>query len=151
MAGNVNKVFLMGNLTRDIEMRQFPSGGNVGSFGLAVNEKYKDRNDQWVERVDFIDCDIFGKRAEAMAKYLGKGQAVFIEGRLRLDQWEDKQGQKRSKLKVVVTDFQFVGGPRDGGGGGGNRGGGGNTYASAPAAAGSGGDYEPVPDDDIPF
>ena len=149
MAGNVNKVFLMGNLTRDIEMRQFPSGGQVGKFGLAVNERYKDRNEQWQERANFIDCEIFGRRAEVMAQYLGKGRAVFIEGKLRLDQWEDQQGQKRSKLKVVVDDFQFVDGPRgEGGKGGGNSGGG--SYANAGAPAG-GGDYEPVPDDDIPF
>ncbi|MCA9294274.1 MAG: single-stranded DNA-binding protein [Phycisphaerales bacterium] len=148
MAGNVNKVFLMGNLTRDIELRQFPSGGAVGKFGLAVNEKFRDRNDQWQERANFIDCEIFGKRAEVMAQYLGKGRAVFIEGKLRLDQWEDQQGQKRSKLKVVVDDFQFVDGPRDGGGGGG--GGGGRSYANAPSSSGPG-DYEPVPDDDIPF
>jgi len=152
MAGNVNKVFLMGNLTRDVELRSLPSGMSVGSFGLAVNEKFKDRNEQWQERANFIDCEIFGRRAEVMQQYLGKGRAVFIEGKLRLDQWQDKQGQNRSKLKVVVEDFQFVDskGGGDGGGGGSYSGGRG---APAHAGASSGGDpgYEPVSEDDIPF
>jgi single-strand DNA-binding protein len=165
MAGNVNKVFLMGNLTRDIELRQLPSGASVGSFGLAVNERFKDRNDQWQERANFIDCEIFGRRAEVMQQYLHKGRPVFVEGKLRLDQWQDQQGQNRSKLKVVVDDFQFVdsrneaGGGGGGGGGGGYGGGGGGGYQQQGggggggnyAAAGSQGDHAPVGDDDIPF
>ena len=116
-----NKVLLMGNLTRDIEIKQFSGGTSVGKLGLAVNEKYKDRNDQWVERVNFIDCDVFGRKAEVMAQYLTKGSPVFIEGKLRLDTWQDKNdGSNRSKLKVVIDNFQFVGG---GQGGGGNQGG----------------------------
>ena len=110
MPGNVNKVFLMGNLTRDLEMRALPSGLNVGSFGLAVNERFKSKDGEWQERANFIDCEIFGNRAEVMARYLSKGSPVFIEGKLRLDMWDDKQGQKRSKLKVVVDNFEFVGG-----------------------------------------
>lgn len=109
MAGNVNKVFLMGNLTRDVEMRSMPSGASVGSFGIAVNERFKAKDGEWQERAHFIDCEIFGARAEAMSKYIGKGSPVFLEGRLRLDQWQDKQGQNRSKLKVVVDNFEFVG------------------------------------------
>ena len=151
MAGNVNKVFLMGNLTRDIELRQLPSGANVGSFGLAVNERFKDRNDQWQERANFIDCEIFGRRAEVMSQYLQKGKPVFIEGKLRLDQWQDQQGNNRSKLKVVVDDFQFV--DSGGGAGGGGRGGGGGNeqQGGAPQGSPAGGGYEPVPEDDIPF
>lgn len=159
MAGNVNKVLLMGNLTRDIEMRQFPSGGSVGKFTIAVNERYKDRNEQLQERVSFIDCEVFGRKAEVMAQYLGKGRPVFIEGRLRLDKWEDKKsGENRSKLKVVVDDFQFVdsrGGSGGGGGpdsGSGYSGGGGDndsrSYEPGPQASPA---YESLDDDDIPF
>ena len=154
MAGNVNKVLLMGNMTRDIEMRQFPSGGSVGKFTLAVNERYKDRNEQWQERANFIDCEVFGRKAEVMAQCLGKGRPVFIEGKLRLDKWEDKQsGQNRSKLKVVVDDFQFVdsrGGSSDGGpsGGSGYSSSDNDSYGSSQQASPA---YEALDDDDIPF
>ena len=158
MAGNVNKVLLMGNITRDIEMRQFPSGGSVGKFTIAVNERYKDRNEQWQERANFIDCEVFGRKAEVMAQYLGKGRPVFIEGKLRLDKWEDKQsGENRSKLKVVVDDFQFVdsrGGEAPGGGGG--RSSGGTNYSSSDdggygSSQQTSPAYESLDDDDIPF
>jgi single-strand DNA-binding protein len=156
MAGNVNKVLLMGNLTRDIEMRQFPSGGSIGKFTLAVNERYKDRNEQWQERANFIDCEAFGRKAEVMAQYLSKGRPVFIEGKLRLDKWEDKQsGENRSKLKVVVDDFQFVDSKGGAGGGGGPSGG--SDYSSSnddrsydPGPQSSPA-YESLGDDDIPF
>lgn len=149
-----NKVLLMGNLTRDIELRQLPSGASIATIGLAVNERYKDKNDQWVERANFIDCEMFGRRAEVMAQYLSKGSPVFIEGRLRLDTWQDKNdGSNRSKLKVVVENFEFVGGGQGGGGGGG---GGGRSSGPRrqPAGQQSGGydDYaEQVSPDDIPF
>lgn len=109
MPGNVNKVFLMGNLTRDVEIRALPSGMDIGSFGLAVNERFKSKDGDWQERANFIDCDIFGKRAQAMARFLQKGSPVFLEGKLRFEEWE-KDGVKRSKLKVVVDNFEFVGG-----------------------------------------
>ena len=151
-----NKVLLMGNLTRDIELRQLPSGASIATIGLAVNERYKDKNDQWVERANFIDCEMFGRRAEVMAQYLSKGSPVFIEGRLRLDTWQDKNdGSNRSKLKVVVENFEFVGGGQGGGGGGG---GGGGRSSSGPRRqpagqqSGSYDDYaEQVSPDDIPF
>ena len=146
MAGNVNKVFLMGNLTRDLEMRALPSGTNVGSFGIAVNERFKSKDGEWQERANFVDCEIFGARADAMSRFLGKGSPVFIEGKLRLDQWEDTQGQKRSKLKVVVDNFEFVGGGRDAQGGGGGGGGGSRkTQVSVPD------DGPAIDHDDIPF
>lgn len=164
MAGNVNKVFLMGNLTRDVEMRALPSGMSVASFGLAVNERFKDREGNWQERANFIDCEMFGARAEAFAKYLGKGSPAFLEGRLRLDQWEDRDGNKRSKLKVVVDNFEFIGGGKDNAGGGGGGGGyaksasgGGGGYSSSGGGGGGGGgsdgggSYDMPPDDDIPF
>ncbi len=148
MAGNVNKVFLMGNLTRDVEMRSLPSGMNVGNFGIAVNERFKSKDGEWQERVNFIDCEVWGRTAEIMSQYLKKGRPAFIEGRLRLDQWEDKQGQKRSKLKVVVDNFQFVDSRTDGGGGGGggsSGGGSGQSQVSVPD------DSPAIDHDDIPF
>ena len=150
-----NKVLLMGNLTRDIELRQLPSGASIATIGLAVNERYKDKNDQWVERANFIDCEMFGRRAEVMAQYLSKGSPVFIEGRLRLDTWQDKNdGSNRSKLKVVVENFVFVGGGQGGGGGGGGGGGRSSGPSRQPAGQQAGGydDYaEQVSPDDIPF
>ena len=150
-----NKVLLMGNLTRDIELRQLPSGASIATIGLAVNERYKDKNDQWVERANFIDCEMFGRRAEVMAQYLSKGSPVFIEGRLRLDTWQDKNdGSNRSKLKVVVENFEFVGGGQGGGGGGGGGGGRSSGPRRQPAGQQAGGydDYaEQVSPDDIPF
>lgn len=154
MAGNVNKVFLMGNLTRDVELRHTQSNLAIAKFGLAVNERFKDREGNWQERANFIDCEMFGARAEAFARYLAKGRPVFIEGRLRLDQWEDKNsGQKRSKLVVVADSFEFVDAP--GGGSGGGGGGGGRAPAGARSGGGGGGggqSYDDIPpDDDIPF
>jgi single-strand DNA-binding protein len=118
-----NKVILMGKLTRDVEMRALPSGSSVAQFGLAVNERFKGSDGQWQERANFIDCEMFGNRAEAFGKFHSKGSTAFIEGKLRLDQWQDKDGSKRSKLKVVAESFEFVGGkgdapdePRRGGG-----------------------------------
>ncbi|MFT5080575.1 MAG: single-strand DNA-binding protein [Planctomycetota bacterium] len=132
-----NKVILMGNLTRDPEMRHTQSGMAVCSASIAVNEKFKDAGGEWQERSTFVDVTIWGKRGEAFAKFHKKGASAFIEGKLRLDQWEDKQsGQKRSKLFVVGDNWEFVGGAREGGGQGGGGGGGdswGGGQASAPA------------------
>lgn len=153
MAGSFNKVILLGNLTRDVEVRSLPSGMTVAQFGLAVNERYKDREGGWQERANFIDCEMFGARAEAFAKYMSKGSPAFIEGKLRLDQWEDKDGNKRSKLKVVAENFEFVGGRNDGGGSGGG-GGGGGGYARSSGGNSGGGSRSPEPaidHDDIPF
>lgn len=162
---NFNKVMLMGNLTRDPESRTLPSGLAVANFGLAVNDRYKDKNSgEWVEKPNFVDCEAFGRSAELIQQYLAKGRPVFIEGKLRFDQWEDKStGQKRSRLKVVVDTFQFLGGRGEDGGQGGSMsgtgygggrtasgGGGGNDYAGPPAAA-AGPAHEPIDEDDIPF
>lgn len=109
---SLNKVLLIGNFTRDPELRYLPSNTAVVSFSLAVNEKYKDKDGNLVERADFIDCEAFAKTAENIGKFFAKGRPIFIEGRLRLDQWEDKaSGQKRSKLKVIAENFQFIGPP----------------------------------------
>jgi single-strand DNA-binding protein len=107
---NLNKVLLMGNLTRDIELRHLPSGMAVAAFGLAVNRRWKNQQGEQQDEVTFVDLEAFGKPAEVMNQYLRKGSAVFIEGRLKLDQWEDKDGGKRNKMKVVVESFQFIDG-----------------------------------------
>jgi single-strand DNA-binding protein len=106
---NVNRVILIGNLTRDIELKSLPSGSSIAQIGLAVNREWKDKDGEKKEEVTFVDCEAWGKTAEVMAKYLAKGRPVFIEGRLKLDTWDDKEsGQKRSKMKVVVESFQFI-------------------------------------------
>jgi single-strand DNA-binding protein len=111
---NYNKVLLMGHLTRDVECRYTPKGSAVAQIGLAVSRKWKDDAYNQKEETVFVDCEAWGRTAETMAQYLGKGKPVFIEGRLKLDQWEDKEtGQKRSKIKVVVESFQFVAGKTD--------------------------------------
>lgn len=144
MAGNYNKVLLMGNLTRDIEVRTLPSGNSVATIGIAVNRRYRTGEEQR-EETTFVDCEAFGRTAEVMGQYLSKGRPVFIEGRLRLDQWQDKQsGQNRSKLKVVVENFQFVDSRGDNSGGGPTV----NTRSSSPSQEAA---YEPVGEDDIPF
>lgn len=108
---NLNKVLLIGNLTRDPELRYLQSGQAVVNIGLAVNRKYKNRNTQeMVEETTFVDIEGWGPQAETFSKYMSKGRPVFIEGRLRLNSWEGKDGQKRSKLVVVMDNFQFLGG-----------------------------------------
>jgi len=114
-----NKVILLGNLTRDPELRYTPKGQAVAKLGLAVNRSYKTDTGETKEEVTFIDVDSWGKQAELIGQYLKKGSPLFVEGRLRLDQWDDKNtGQKVSKLKVVMENFQFVGGNRSSEGGG---------------------------------
>ena len=118
-----NKVLLMGNLTRDPQLKYLPSQTAVAEFGLACNRKFRTANGEDREEVTFVDVTAFGKQAEVINQYCQKGKALFVEGRLKYDQWEDKNGGgKRSKLTVVIENFQFVGG-RDGAGGGGGGGG----------------------------
>ncbi len=107
--GNVNKVFLMGNLTRDPELRYTPNGLAVTSFGIAVNRTWNTPEGEQKKETCFVDASIFGKRAEVVSKYFSKGKPIFIEGRLQFRQWETKDGQKRNNLSVVVEDFQFIG------------------------------------------
>ncbi|HHT9126961.1 MAG TPA: single-stranded DNA-binding protein [Candidatus Brocadiia bacterium] len=107
--GNLNKVFLMGNLTRDPELRYTPNGAAVASFGIAVNRVWNSPEGEQKKETCFVDVSIFGKRAEVINKYFSKGKPIFIEGRLQFRQWETKDGQKQNKLSVVVEDFQFVG------------------------------------------
>jgi single-strand DNA-binding protein len=156
---NLNKVMLIGNLTRDPELKYTPGNQAVCELGLAVNRKYRTKDNEEREEVTFVDCEAWGKQAEVIKQYMAKGRPIFIEGRLKLDTWEDKEGGKRSKMRVVVENFQFLG---SGGGGGGerfvsdeggapargNRGGG-----RAPAATGGrgGAGHQDVPEEDIPF
>ncbi len=115
--GNYNKVILMGNLTRDPEVRFTQSGTAICKFGLAVNRRFQDQSGEWREEPTFVDITIFGKRGEAFAKFHAKGKPAFIEGELRLDQWEDREtGGKRSKLYVVGNNWEFCGSGRGGGG-----------------------------------
>ena len=110
-----NKVILVGNLTRDPELRYTPSGKAIAKFGLAVNRRWTSETGEQREEVTFIDIDSFGKQAETISQYMKKGGAMLVEGRLKLDQWDDKQtGQKRSKLGVILEGFQFMGGRPEG-------------------------------------
>lgn len=102
---NVNKVMLIGNLTRDPELRYTPSGTAVADLGMAINRKYKDQ-----EETTFVDLVVWGRGAEVICEYCKKGRPLFVEGRLTYDSWESQDGQKRSKLKVTVENFQFLGG-----------------------------------------
>src|SRR4051794_3195607 len=154
-----NKVILVGNLTRDPEVRYTPKGSAVCDLGLAVNRQYSLENGEKREEVTFVDVVLWARLAEIAGEYLKKGRPVLIEGRLQLDSWDDKQsGQKRSKLRVVGETMQLLGsrqgggGDDEGSGGGGSSSGGGRSYAPTrssappPKAPPSGPD-----DDDIPF
>ncbi len=110
----LNRVFLMGNLTRDPEVRYTPSGTAVGDLGLAVNETYKNKAGETVESTVFVDVEVWARQAETCVEYLYKGSPVFVEGRLKLDQWTNQQGEKRSKLRVRADRVQFLGAPRRG-------------------------------------
>lgn len=109
MSASLNKVFLMGNLTRDPEVRALPSGDKVAEFGLAMSEQYRSKaTNEIKESVTFVDVSVWGRSAENCGQYLAKGRPVFIEGRLVLDQWEDKEGKKRSRLRVRADRVQFL-------------------------------------------
>jgi single-strand DNA-binding protein len=114
-----NKVLLMGNLTRDPEVRYTPKGTAVCTMGLAVNETYTTASGEQKEEVVFVDVEVFGRTAENVGQYLSKGRPVFVDGHLRLDSWDDKEtGKKRQKLKVVAFRVQFLGSPKGASGGG---------------------------------
>ncbi|MFN7019748.1 MAG: single-stranded DNA-binding protein [Phycisphaerales bacterium] len=151
---NYNKVLLMGNITRDIELRHLPSGNAIAQVGLAVNRRWRDQNtNEMREETTFVDCDAFGKTAENIAKFFGKGRPIFIEGRLKLDTWKDKtDGSNRSKLKVVVESWDFIDSkPGAGGGEGGSAKPVVRPAGSTPAPAASYAEPEEIREDDIPF
>ena len=147
-----NKVILVGNLTRDPELRYTPKGTAVAKIGLAVNRTWKNEAGETKEEVAFIDVDCWGRTAENVGQYMRKGSSMLVEGRLKLDTWDDKQtNQKRSKLTVVAEAVQFLGSPR-------------GTADGAPAAersarpatakppeAASDADLPPEEPDDVPF
>ena len=141
-----NKVILMGNLTRDPELRYTPKGTAVANLGLAVNRTWRNAEGQQQDETTFVDVDAFGKQAETLGQYMQKGRPILVEGRLKLDQWEDKNtGQNRSKLGVILEKFSFVGGGQTGG----------NANApqsSAPPPTSDVPPFEDGPsDDDVPF
>ena len=111
MPSNINRVVLSGNLTRDPEVRRTQAGMPIANFGIAVNDRRKNNAGEWEDYANFIDCVMFGKRAEALADYLSKGSKVSLEGKLRWSQWE-RDGQKRSKLEVIVDEIDFSGNKR---------------------------------------
>ena len=171
---SLNKVMLIGNLTRDPEVRYTPKGTAVTDIGLAVNRNYSTDSGERREETTFVDITLWGRQAEIAGQYMKKGRPIYVEGRLQMDTWQDKQtGQNRSRLKIVGENFQFLGGREEGGGGGGGGqpgyAGGGNQYDSGPPPShGGGGGYQgggdpgPPPsqgggadyseeEDDIPF
>ena len=115
MAANFNRVILIGNITRDIETRELPSGNSVADFGMAINRKFKSKDGQEGEETCFVDVSAWGRQGEVVAQYCKKGSPLFVEGRLKLDQWE-KDGQKRSKLSVVAERVQLMGSGKQEGG-----------------------------------
>ena len=155
-----NRVILLGNLTRDIEVRYLQSGMAVADIGMAVNDRRKGQNGEWIEETTFVDVTLWGRTAEVASEYLSKGSPLLVEGRLKYDTWE-KDGQKHSKLKVVGDRLQMLG-SRDGAGGGGGGGarGGGRRASGSPSGGGEPQQYDdsdythaggPPANDDIPF
>ena len=117
MARGFSKAIIVGNITRDPELRSTPSGAQVCSFSVAVNRNYKDSSGANQESVSFIDCTAWGRAGEIIAQYAKKGSGILVSGRLEQRSWEDKEGQKRSRVEIVVEDFNFVGGNTGEGGG----------------------------------
>lgn len=160
MALNLNKVLLAGNLTRDVELRHLNSGQAVAKIGLACNRRWRTPEGEQREETMFIDAEAWGKTAEFIGQYFSKGRPIFIEGRLKLDQWEDKETKaKRTKHVIVIDNVQFVDSKPGGGEGGGGGSGGAPRSRPAPAAAGGGGNSAPqewsgkgpMGEEDIPF
>jgi len=153
---SLNKVILVGNLTRDPEVRYTPSGQAVADLGLAVSDSYKNKSGEMVETTCFVDIVVWGRQAETAHEYLNKGSPVLVEGRLQLDQWEGKDGEKRSKLRVKADRLQFLGRPRKAEFGDAPSGEGRATRRPAAAPAEGAGEEAPPPaegDDkeDLPF
>jgi len=139
---NLNRVLLMGNITRDVQLSYLPSQTPVAEFGLAINRKYKKQDGTMAEDTCFVDCQMMGKRAETVQKYFKKGDPIFVEGRLKYESWQAQDGSKRSRLRVAVENFEFVGGGK----GGGQRAGGSPEAQESPSQ-----EFDAAPADDIPF
>jgi single-strand DNA-binding protein len=141
----INRVVLVGNLTRDPELRHTPSGTAVCNLRLAVNTRRKDETGQWVDKPNYFDITVWGNQGERCAQYLTKGRPVAVDGRLEWREWETPEGNKRQAVDIVADTVQFLGGRGDGEGGGGG-------YIPAEATATPAGDFPSSPtDDDIPF
>jgi single-strand DNA-binding protein len=156
MAANLNKVLLMGNLTRDPEVRYTPKGTAVGDLGIAINDSYKAQDGTIKETVTYVDIEVWGRQAETCKQYLTKGRPVFVEGQLRLDQWETPTGEKKSRLRVRADRVQFLGGGpgRTGGNERPPASGSGEARPARPATGPTAGTDDAPPlrdDDDIPF
>ena len=149
MAGNINRVVLVGNLTRDPELRHTPSGTPVCSLRLAVNTRRKDESGQWTDKPNYFDVSVWGAQGESCAQYLAKGRPVAIDGRLEWREWEATDGSgKRQAVEIVADNVQFLGSRSDGDGGGG-----GGQFVPAGASQSNAADFpsQPTGDDDIPF
>ncbi len=155
---SINKVLISGNLTRDAELRSTASGTSILAFGVAVNDRRRNQNGEWEDYANFVDCTMFGRRADALAQYLTKGTKVAIEGRLHYSSWEDRNGGgRRSKLDVTVDELEFMS-SRNSGGNGGGQSYGQNSGQRSNAASNQRSQYvseAPAPaaynDEDIPF
>ncbi len=143
---DINRVTLVGRLTRDPELRALPSGTSVLSLGLAVNGRQKDQTGNWIDKPNFFDVKVFGGQADMLANHLAKGRRVGVDGRLDWSSWEAQDGTKRSKVEVVAQSVQFLDSRGEGGAGGD----GGNQFVPAGASASSDADFQGS-DDDIPF
>jgi single-strand DNA-binding protein len=150
MAANINRVVLVGNLTRDPELRHTTSGTAVCNLRLAVNSRRKDgASGEWIDKPNYFDIAVFGNQAESCSQYLSKGRPVAVDGRLDWQEWEAQDGTKRQKVEIIAESVQFLGG-RDGGAG--ESSGGGNQFVPATVGGGSDADFSGSPaDDDIPF
>lgn len=149
---NFNVVILGGRLTRDPEIRYTPSGAAVTKFGLAIGRKYKTESGEEREEVVFVDVTAWNRTAEVIGQYFKKGSPILIEGRLKLDQWEDRQtGEKKSRITVVARSFQFAGGKREEGEGGGTSSAPPRRPATGKPATAAAEDGPPPEEDDVPF
>ena len=141
---NINRVVLVGNLTRDPELRQTPSGTSVCGLRIAVNTRRKDSSGQWTEKPNYFDITVWGQQGENCAQYLSKGRPVAIDGRLEWREWDAQDGTKRQAVEVIADTVQFLGGRGEGSGDGGNQ------FVPAGAQSGADADFQAA-DDDIPF
>ena len=141
-----NRVILVGNITRDIDLRYTPGGTAVTELGMAVNDRRKNQTGEWVEETTFVDVTLWARTAEVASEYLGKGDSLLVEGRLKLDSWETSQGEKRSKMGVVLENFQFTGGRGESGGGS-------HVERNSPPGKDTGNQApaDDIEEDDVPF
>jgi single-strand DNA-binding protein len=144
MAASINRVVLVGNLTRDPELRHTPSGTPVCSLRIAVNSRRRDEGGQWVDKPNYFSISVFGNQAESCSQFLSKGRPVAIDGRLDWREWESQDGGKREAVEIVAESVQFLGSRGDAESGG-------NQFVPAAATAQRDADFGSAPDDDIPF